>query len=642
MKRRLALGLLATAVAHGCASQDPNGESDPNAPRIEAISKANVVVGETLFFYGAQLPAPGEGTVRLTFKGRYVADDGSEEAVDFRITPIIDGETDEGLRMLRWNRVGPFGNPFHSGDRPGVFVGTVTPEVETNDGERFAFDPVPMDMQLNVDPSIIIEEFQPLGAECDAPALRALPGVPYKLGVRAVGIKPVRYEYAIAEINGNDRLTEIEHDFSSPVDRDTLGHPCVDEDQLDDLEARPENCGALPIIFNPVPGDEQMYVTAIRVKAYDADGQSVETVLPMGVHRPVEVFYDGNHEMAERYEPIPVSSCIPGSLRTNVTYTESKTEARQQSVSVTVSRSFTNSQGVQTSQSWYEGIQDGESSSRTLGSSDSESEQIAESQGVQYGRSEANDVGYASSDGESWSWNMSEGESTEEYRDRTAKGYVEGSVETTVGVEGEVGIPLVANGSGSVSTSVGVTAGGELGTGWGAREGTTTSRGWGGASSSRETVSYGSTTTDSMSQNVSGSYSLSRSRTRNQSDTEARSRSRTWGLDEGLSEEQVVTEGMSEQEQRTWSNSSSSTTTQGYGGFIPNGKFGIFYRQTTRWVRRAEVRAFDMCGVAQHMGELQFSDWTWAPDLAIGDDCTGQPPPSTLPPAACFIEPCGG
>ncbi|MFN3202549.1 MAG: hypothetical protein ACE366_29430 [Bradymonadia bacterium] len=640
--RRLAIGLLATAIAHGCASQDPDSGISDDAPRLEAISKANVVVGETLFFYGRNLPAPGEGTVRLTFKGRFIADDGSEEAVDFRITPVLDGETEDGFRMLRWSRVGPFGNPFHSNDRPGVFEGTVTPEVETEDGEFDGLDPVAMDMQLNVEPSIIIEEFQPLGAECGAPAQRAMPGLPYKIAVRAVGIKPVRYEYAIGKVNGNDRITQVEHTFSSPIDRDTLGYPCADETELRNLDERPEGCAALPIVFNPVPFDDQMYVTGIRVVAYDADSNSVETFLPMTVHRPVEVFYDGNHEVAERYEPVPVTGCIAGSLRTNVSYTESKTETRQQSVSVTMSRNFTTSQGVQTSMDWQEGISDGESSSRTIGSSNTEAEQIQENQGVTYGRSESNDVGYSTSDGESWSWNMAEGESTEEYRNRTAKGYVEGSYEMTVGVEGEVGIPLVANGSGSASTTVGVTGGAELGTGWGGRDGTTSSRGWGGSSSTRDTVSYGSSNTDSVSQSVSGSYSLSRSRSRNQSDTEARSRSRTWSLEQGQSMEQVVSEGMSEAEQRTWSSTSSNRVIQSYGGFIPNGQFGIFYRQTTRWVRRAEVRAFDLCGVAQHMGELQFSDWQWAPELVTADSCEGQPPQSKLPPAVCRIEPCGG
>jgi hypothetical protein len=58
-------------------------------------------------------------------------------------------------------------------------------------------------------------------------------------------------------------------------------------------------------------------------------------------------------------------------------------------------------------------------------------------------------------------------------------------------------------------------------------------------------------------------------------------------------------------------------------------------------VRRAEVRSYDLCGVASHLGELQFNEWTWAPALAIGDTCTPLPV-SQLPKARCTIEPCGG
>ena len=48
---------------------------------------------------------------------------------------------------------------------------------------------------------------------------------------------------------------------------------------------------------------------------------------------------------------------------------------------------------------------------------------------------------------------------------------------------------------------------------------------------------------------------------------------------------------------------------------------GIFYRQTTRWVRVAEVRSFNLCGVAQHVGDLQFNEYTWAPYLAVAPSC---------------------
>ena len=59
-------------------------------------------------------------------------------------------------------------------------------------------------------------------------------------------------------------------------------------------------------------------------------------------------------------------------------------------------------------------------------------------------------------------------------------------------------------------------------------------------------------------------------------------------------------------------------------------------------MKRAEVRSYNLCGLASHMGELQFNEWTWAPELAIGDSCEVVPPPPTLPAARCFIPPCGG
>ena len=67
----------------------------------------------------------------------------------------------------------------------------------------------------------------------------------------------------------------------------------------------------------------------------------------------------------------------------------------------------------------------------------------------------------------------------------------------------------------------------------------------------------------------------------------------------------------------------------------------MFYRQTARTVKRAEVRAYDQCGLAEHIGEIQMSEWQWAPDLAIAESCDDGPPPSSFEPATCFIPPCG-
>ena len=72
-------------------------------------------------------------------------------------------------------------------------------------------------------------------------------------------------------------------------------------------------------------------------------------------------------------------------------------------------------------------------------------------------------------------------------------------------------------------------------------------------------------------------------------------------------------------------------------------KTGMFFRQTTRLVKRAEVRAYNKCGLAEQIGELQFNEWEWAPALGLADSCDeGENGllPVDLPRAECRIEPC--
>ena len=117
--------------------------------------------------------------------------------------------------------------------------------------------------------------------------------------------------------------------------------------------------------------------------------------------------------------------------------------------------------------------------------------------------------------------------------------------------------------------------------------------------------------------------------------------SRTWDFSGSSSNATVVSEGMSESENATWSESASHRTVQEFSGRIPRNQVGMFYRQTTRMVKRAEVRAYNQCGLAEHLGEIQFNEWEWAPDLALAESCDNGPPPTNLQPEACFIPPSG-
>ncbi len=591
---------------------------------VVGLSTHELVIGQTLEIYVRELPTE-DAEFRLFFDGVYRNDNGDIEEVHIGQTPIYDGDVelqDKTFKVLRISRFGPFANPFSESNRPGTFEGTISLTVQGEDGS-FTETQSPTNVELDVKASLIVEEFQPIDAECGAPALRALPGLAYRLAVRAVGIKPVTYRYEVTRINGSMGTLTYEHTFEQPVDRDMIG----------DQE---------PVIFNPIADSDQFYATGIRVIAVDADGKSVETAMPVTVHRPIEVLMlSKKAQMAERYQPIPVSGCMPGGIGTQVRYSESRTESRQRSVSMTVRSDWSSTNGATQTDSWQQGIKQGESQSQTLGGSEKEEERTRESYGVSYGDSEANRMNYSTSDGESWGWSRSEGETNAEYENRLNTLYGEGSFSATVGASGEGSVPGFAKVTGKASTTMGVRAGGSTGWDSGTTRTNSVNRGHNMNGSSNETRGFGSTLTENNSQSVGGSYALSRSRDRTFQDQEARSMSRTWDFSGSSTMSNVVSEGLSESESSTWSESVSHQTVQDFSGRIPRNQVGMFYRQTTRMVRRAEVRAYNQCGLAEHIGELQFNEWEWAPDLALGEACNETPPPTNLEPAACFIPPCG-
>ena len=69
------------------------------------------------------------------------------------------------------------------------------------------------------------------------------------------------------------------------------------------------------------------------------------------------------------------------------------------------------------------------------------------------------------------------------------------------------------------------------------------------------------------------------------------------------------------------------------------GKYGMWYRQMTRFVREGDVVVYDLCGNGTEVGTVVIDDYDWAPDLGIGDEC---PPPTNHPAAECRIPPCNG
>jgi hypothetical protein len=620
--RLFAIALLGVALMQACSTSQPR---DPNAPTVLELDQQELVVGESLYFYGKNFSEESYQRNYIHFDGMFTDDRGNQEEVSLSLSPIVEAIVNrkgEEVQRLRINRFGPFKNPFITSGRPGTFNGVIRAVVSDDNGDDYV-DLQPRNFALTVGPSIEITEFQPLFADCGAPAVRALQGIAYRLWVKATGIAPNRFEYEIGKINDIPGISSFEHSFNSPVAEDFIGE-------------------SEPVFFNPIPEGEQFYVTSIKVRAYDEEGNSAETALPLTVHRPLEIVYDGKRLVAERYEPMPVSGCIPGSIGTRVSYTETKSEFRQRTVSVTINQNWLRSSGRNLNRSWREGVSEGQTRSRSFGSSTSEEEAISESMNVNYNQSEANNVNFSESDGESWSWSMREGESNTEYADTMSDVYGSGSWKNTVSASAEGSVPFLAKASGKVTTSAGIKVGGRSGDSQGMAVRTSTERGYSTSGSSNESRSFGSATSESRGQSINNSYALSTNSSQSLSDSESLSSNRTWNLSESESSSEVVSESESIAQNLTVSSSSYDTITQSFSGFIPRSKYGIFYRQTTRWVRSAEVRTYNQCGIAQHVGELQFNEFTWAPDLAVAASCEDRAPPANLPEKACIITPCNG
>ena len=618
--RFLLLACLTALIA--CGETENEEPEESTAPVITAVDRSELVVGEPLFMRGANLAYGAGEFTRVTFDGIFRGDDGSVTPTQVTVTPVFDSTVAGGDDVMVWPRFGPFENPFGEGLGTGTFVGRITatayyPDGRTESGE--ASDEV----AIRVGASVTFETLQPLVANCGAPAIRGIGGLPYEMTVRAIGFTPASWRVEADLVNGETGLVVFERAATGPTL--TLGW---DE----------------PFVLNPVADGERNYTTVIRAIAYDSQGRAVETALPYTVHRPLQIEYDGNYEVAEVFEPVPVSGCIPGQVGNRVTYSETQTETRQQTVSTTISSDWSRSNGITNSRNWTDGFQEGTTSSTTASNSttNSETQSASDTYNVSHNESSSNSTGLSSSDGENWSFDVTEGSTRSEGVNRTNELSANAEVSASVTAGGSVGLPMVANGeaSATVGTRVGVGAS----HGWGSSETVGASRSTGSSTggSATNTASFGSVTSEGSSSSIGGSYVVgsSQSTARSLSDTNGRSESRTYSFGEGTSESEIISEGLTEAESETWSESSSHSTLTSYSAVIAPGRFGVFYRQTTRLVRRADVYSYNLCGVLEKQGEMMFNEWAWAPELAIAESCGETLPPSSLPAAECYIAPC--
>lgn len=496
---RGAAALLAVSLSN-CS--EPQNLAPVPAPELLALSTYRAALGEVIDIYGTGFQANGKRT--LHFIGTFTTHEGQTWAVDHKTKARFLDQT-----TLRWTTFGPFGNPMVEGlPVIGRFTGTV--QVVGNDGMPYTNE---LSVALTVEPSIAIREFEPVEADCPEPAERGLGGMSYRIRAEALGFQPKSFTYGLMfpELGGDG--TWLRRQASAQRD-------AVSEEGL--------------LRLPPVPDGQSSYRAVVLVSAMAENGpvDGYRTAFSVQVHRPIDLYYNGNFEIAEVLPPVPVSACTPGGeAGRDVRYEESRSEVRDRGYAI----------------NW--------DSNWIYQRSRTQSQQNSETYRQQ------NEVSMSTQDERNFSWSF-------------------GSAQN-----GSVGIP--------------------------------------------EVVSLGMNLNQSVAGGGSAGVQNAQGRTEGLEETRATT--------ETAQESQTVGQGRGEN--FSWRVSSADSVAKGFSGTIIPGTFGVFYRQTTRLLRRAAVVSYNMCGAAKVVGELDFFDYAWSPDLALGQSCPPLPEPN-LPEAFCRVEPC--
>lgn len=389
-----------------------------------------------------------------------------------------------------------------------------------------------------------------------------------------------------------------------------------------------------------VPIEYSSYYGIIEIRVFKDLVPVAETIYPVRVVRPLEIKHYGKFELAEIFDPVPVTGCIPGTLGSRVSYSESISETRQNSATISISKSWSNSSNSSVDITTSDSISISETENIQLTSSERSSNTLSESEANSYDESEGTRFDFNTTDGENWSWSFNEGTNTSETSTNGSSNNigVNGSVTTGTSVEGS--IPILGKASGKIEVTAGASFNTTSSTSNSETSGTNTNRGYVSTNSSSTGKSYGGSSVINRGQTLTGAYSFSVEDSSSISEGESQTSGRVWNMSESLSSGKVVTQGDQESISETIVSSSTSTTTFSFSGYIPPNRVGVFYRQTSRYTKLSEIITYDIDGFPIHSGYISMNTWAWAPDLSLGESCN-EIPSSRLQSATCYIPPCG-
>ncbi len=590
------------------------------------------MVGDEVRLYGTGFAPSTDGLVNVRFIGHFQPVGGAAaEHVDLTITLASDTEG-----TVVWRRFGAYRVPFGRGDRIGQFVGTVGAVNQYFDGSvEPGIEREAMALTFTVEPSIVVTDFRAEGrtwiAGCAVPTRNAINGLTYGMRVRALGFAPTHMEFTVTsglvQRNAQDQFVAMPGAVTLPSVRNVLEHAVLME-------------------FAPVPVNTDGYRTSVLVRAPGRDGRVRQIEYPLTVRQALQVYFNRPMELAQTFPPEMVSGCIPGGGAGVMTqYAEQRSETRTRAIAHSTEQGWENTYGTQHAQTWGTSASMGGSQSqthtttvtdaRTVGYTQSSTDGFSNTNG----RTLANRIDFSRSGSQSYGWNVNR-ENTHSF-DRSIGANAEVGVEAGVEASGSVGIPLVASGSAGAHASGHINVGIDGRLGW--VDGSSDGSGRNGSTTGSASVGGGQESSTNSSQTASRSTTSGShwEHTQSYADANSETNERNWqntrSYADARTESRTVAARLAQGTTDTMSLSTTQARSLQITGGVPASQFAVWYRQTSRMVRRGVVIAYDVCGNGSEVGQILVDDWTWAPNLATGNTC---PPPSNFPIASCRIAPC--
>lgn len=353
----LLLGLAVFALtACGGAEPGPTQELPPQKrelpqPVLQMVAPTAVSAGDVMTIFGQGFADAQVGQTRLLFTGVFQGTSGNIEPVNLEVTPVFKTQG-----QLEWT-FGP-NIPFSPRAETGTFRGTVSAVNVGLDGSlKHA---TPLSTQVQVRPSILIKQLRPVNAGCAAGITDTLEDSKMLLEVEAIGLKagngvaPLRFVYTFLK-----QHFQFEGYFGDTlgVDPEGLFPKTGAVSLIDDVQGTVSRLGSgVPSTTYVSPGPASIGLTTgldnmfkllhfktaplpnamadseqvgITIMAVDSTGQTVKRTLSLKIWAPIEVQYEGAYQVAQSYDPVPVSGCIDGGdIGRDVTYTEMSSETR--------------------------------------------------------------------------------------------------------------------------------------------------------------------------------------------------------------------------------------------------------------------------------------------------------------------------